>query len=391
MIPRRDIYFFINSLVFFVIIVLSSFQEQINSIALYVLIPILSVLCFVRFRSQIISFNPLSILFSLFLWMLLTGVVANDKTLFISQIKKTFGVVLFCTIIFTFSIINKKYLYVLYFLFCIKFLYFFLYSLNNNLLVTEYTNSRFNIDELNANAFGYFGFFAITGSYLILLKARSRTEIFIAWTLVVFCTSFGVYSVLVAASRAGFIVILASSALYSIIYFFFPISKRSILFVFIVIAFMILCFGRISSTLEKSYLLSRFHQVENDSRKDLFKHAIDVGLQNPIFGVGSGNFVTFDQLGSHSSYAELFANNGFIGLLLFLVLVLESVRISFKLVRIKSAYHKHSLIFLVFFILFLFYNFFYWFYLNIFLLGFFFLLRTHMELALNEEVDSINN
>lgn len=385
-ISKSQLLYCFYSLILFIIIVASSLNERINSFSLYVLIPFLSIYSILRLRKKISTFRSLIILFLLYAWMLLTGFVSGDFSAYLQGVKTMTGVVLFCVIIYCFAFTDKKYIFLIYFLFCCKFLYFFYYSTKNGLWETNIIENRMRIEGINANTFGYFSFFAVSSSFFILLNCLVKFKKFLSWILVTICITTGLVAVFFAASRAGFIITIASSILFLVFYFLYPLQKKSIIFILIGALLMALLQPTLSIFFNESVLASRFIEYDNDIRIDLFNKGIQLGLSNPIFGIGAGNYSS-----THSSFSELFASHGFIGLFLFIFLLIEAVKRCRELYLMGSLYRKYSLFFFAFFVIYFFYNFFYWFYLNLFLLGFFFLVRAHLESIIIAEEDNILN
>lgn len=380
MLSRAHLSFFFFASLFFIILVLSTFNRGLNSVSLYIIVPVLSLYSIIRYRGEIIKFKPLIILYLLFVWILLSGLVADDLNLYLATIKTLLGVVLLSTILYCFSIKDVKYIHLFYLLYCIKFIYIFIYAINNDLLTTNISSTRFNLEELNANSFGYYAFFAISSSYLLLLHAKSKKIRSIIWILVFLCLSTGLIAVIIAASRAGFLIITSSVLIMSIIYLLSPFRWKSIFFVIVISGLISLSINNLRPILEDTYLFSRFGQIESDSRLELLKDGLEVWLDNPIMGVGAGNLNQYVSRGTHSSYSELLGSNGIVGFLLFVFLLAEPLKKSYTLMVNKELSPKLVLFYVAFFIIYIFYNFFYWFYMNMFLLGYFILIRTQYEL-----------
>jgi len=306
--------------------------------------------------------------------MVLTGFIGGDLGSYMQGIKTMTGVVLFCTILYSFSLIEKKYILLIYFLYSIKFLYFFYYSINHGLWETSINENRMRIEGINANTFGYFSYFAVVASFFILMEGQIKVSKLLAWLLVVLSISSGIVTVFYAASRAGFIVTIGMSMIFLLLYFLYPFRRRSFVVVLVGILLTAAILSRVTTGFKDSVLATRFTEVNDDIRLELFFEGIHLGLKHPFFGIGAGNYSS-----THSSYTELFATHGILGLFLFIILILEAVKRSHDLYSMGTTYRKYSLFFLAFFVVYFFYNLFYWFYLNFFLLGFFFLIRAHLE------------
>lgn len=376
-IGKQQLLFLSFSLILFIIIVSSSLDEKVNSISLYLLIPFLTTYSILRLRKEFFRHGPIIILLLLYAWMVLTGFIGGDLSTYFQGIKTMTGVVLFCAILYSFSLIEKKYIFLVYFLYSIKFLYFFYYSINNGLWETNINESRMRIEGINANTFGYFSYFAVIASFFVLMEYQTKMSKLLLWLLICLCVTTGIVTVFFAASRAGFIVTVGTSMIFVLLYFIYPLRQKSFIVILLAILLTSALLPRVTSLFKDSVIGTRFTEIDNDIRVDLFLKGIHLGFKHPIFGIGAGNYSS-----THSSYAELFATHGIIGLFLFVMLILEAVKRSHELYSLGSIYRKYSLFFITFFIIYFFYNLFYWFYLNLFLLGFFFLVRAHLETIL---------
>jgi O-antigen ligase len=123
------------------------------------------------------------------------------------------------------------------------------------------------------------------------------------------------------------------------------------------------------------------NEYSEDSRYVLIKEAIEVGFENPIFGVGPGNFGQYstEKVFSHCSFTELFANNGVIGLILFLVLFQKLFK-SIKILYFRKNGDKVPVYLFVGVVVYFIYNLFYVFYLNLNLFGFLFVMIGHIHM-----------
>ena len=146
--------------------------------------------------------------------------------------------------------------------------------------------------------------------------------------------------------------------------------------------------GVVAEMYDNSYLKVRSEKsVTEDGRFKVLQEAIDIGCENPIVGVGPGNFILHStkRIFSHCSYTEVFANDGIIGLLIYLFLIGYFIRKQY--LHFKRTKNADYLIFLIFGILFAFYNFLYVFYSDIWLMSFFIFVAlnsTTIEEAKNE-------
>ena len=96
-------------------------------------------------------------------------------------------------------------------------------------------------------------------------------------------------------------------------------------------------------------------------------------------GVGANNYIiySYNKHFSHNTYVELLANEGFVGLFLYLYLLLGYMKRQYK--RYKRSKDKMFLSFMIFGIFYMVDGFFYAFYSQIWLISFFILVATHSE------------
>ena len=77
------------------------------------------------------------------------------------------------------------------------------------------------------------------------------------------------------------------------------------------------------------FVFSRFRAIELDSsamdRADTWFTGMQLLEQNPIFGVGMGNFMEYSQLTTHNSFVLVMSELGFVGYILWLSLIIISL------------------------------------------------------------------
>ena len=138
-----------------------------------------------------------------------------------------------------------------------------------------------------------------------------------------------------------------------------------------------------------SLLFKRYESIEEDSRFFLIKKALEVGINNPILGVGCGNFMSYARLSvfSHCSYTELFANSGIIAALVYIIWIIKTFYIQFKRFRMTK-----NVIFLylsIIIALWFFSNFFYVYYMNVWLMGFWGLIIGTSNALYKKEINTL--
>ncbi len=379
---------FVVMILLFVVFIPSSFNHDINIVSLNVIIPLLFFYSIYKSPYLFGKFRAFRLFIILFGWMLLSGIVATDTDLYLNEIKKILECIMFIFVLIRFSRSNFRYIYYFYILYIVKFIYIFYYAYQNGLFTVDVSSERFNLDDLNANVFGYFGFFALVGSFLLITYTQKLQKTFyniLFFAIFVLVITAGI----LAASRATLLISIVAFGLLMIIKYLYPITLRSLIPIILIALSAIFVSKYLDSTLQNSFVKGRFDTKE-DSRFDLLFRAFDVGKDNLILGVGSGNFVLYNQTRqfSHNSFAELWANNGVIALILFILILAEPLKRIREYLRLGGN-KKNSLYFLIIWASYCVYNFFYVFYINFFMLAFIFLIMMHLEYLKTVRVSQI--
>ena len=122
-----------------------------------------------------------------------------------------------------------------------------------------------------------------------------------------------------------------------------------------------------------------------DERKEKLSLAIKLGFDNPLFGVGAGNFATRSIHGfSHNSFGEIFANNGVMALFVYLTIYYRFIKEILFAFKNETINRFNIALFVSFLISWFCYEFFYVFYLDQEMFGFFFLVISHLT-AINRK------
>lgn len=380
----------IDFLIIFCLYVTSivGFNDQLNSFALYVIIPFASVLTVFRYKFNV-GYSMKWLLF-LYLWMIFTCLFAEHLDLASRQLKQIIGCVLLSFIMAQ----NAKkpsmvpWLYGVYILVFISSIYYGL----TNILDASYDigSDRLNDDNLNANTLAYFLLYSTFAIFILadIVNRKLLSRIFrIGFWLMIPVTF---YVAIFTASRQ---ILLTSIPLLLMLFFIRYIkgAKRKYIFQTLIIiavagAFVV---PKFMDIYENSFLKERTKiDLNEDSRILLLKDAINVGLENPVVGVGPGNYVmySYNKHFSHCSYTELFANSGILALILYIGLIWTFMKRQFK----RYGSHKNAiyLAFIVFGLIFIVDNVFFVFYNNLWLISFFILVSTHSDT--NEKLSDLN-
>lgn len=381
----------VPTICFLLIFVVSVISPQINRLSLYLLIPGLFVYSFLKDNRLVFKFRTLFLFVILFIWSLLTLVAANDISLSLVELRRILSIILLSYSIIYFSIKNKRYIELFYLLYIIRFFVLLYFGYTLGITSIDPTSERFSVEEINANMFGYYGFFAVVSSFFIMkfsfntFEFKTKNNYYFWFTIIASVSA--LFSVFYAASRAGIVIVILTITLFCLYIYIYPISKKALFILFFSIIILSVIIPEIlSQYYYGSYLEYRFtanENIEDESRTQLLKRAYEVGIQHPLFGVGPGNFVKYNIGGnfSHSTFFELFSNNGFLGLFIFIAILYNYLKTNLKLLRLKCLKDKKiAYLFLSFIFVFIVYNVFYVFHTSLFLMTFFFLVSVHMEL-----------
>jgi O-antigen ligase len=168
-------------------------------------------------------------------------------------------------------------------------------------------------------AFGYFlGFDIIILLQLISQRRKNIVKYWYGISLI-----FVFYALLLNATKGVFISILVTLIL------FFPKYKMeyNIKEVLLLLIIMLFAFISVSNNLEKIPVLQRFVYITKDlstiERINLYKDAINEFISHPFTGIGTNGLYVYP----HNIFLEIGAENGIIGLVLFLLLVFYVIKL----------------------------------------------------------------
>lgn len=380
---KQDISFYVSlfSLYFSVLV---SFSEALNRIALYVLLPASFILTFLSYSRGSLRLAPNSyfkILLYLYAWIAFTGLFAADRFLALSQLKQLLGCLIVC---FLFSVhansLDK--ISLLYITYLLGYLAIFYYVINHNLSVIDIETERVGDTGFNANEFAYFTFCFTFSVYIIAEIITSRILKRLLNVAFLLTIPLSVYAALLSASRQMlFIQIPLFVILLYLRYVYGASMMRKGLFILLSIGIIYFSWTPIRARFENSYLIQRtaVSDINEESRPQLMADAISVGMTHPIVGVGPGNYIlySFRKQFSHCSYTELFANDGLLGVILYIYLLFYFFITQIK--RYREYRQKLFLVFGGFGFIYIIAQFFYVYYIAQWLIGFFFLVASHSE------------
>lgn len=357
-----------------------SLNDELNMVALYGAIPLAFTLSCICSGFQFFKNKYMLILIVMYLWVAFTALGSIDMTRTLRQFNQILGVLLLCFTICNLAK-NPKTLPWLYGIYIVIAIAMWIY-VKDNLLTTTYdiSNSRLGDDTLNTNKIAYFTCFVTCSLYMFgLFYTKTTWRAFLrALFLVMIPATY--FIAFYTASRQVFIIQIPLISL--LIYFRYlngqKFKIRNVTIIILAILAVIIVFGdQMIDYYDHSFLKERSEtNIEHDSRTKLISQAFEVGIQNPIAGVGPGCFAAI-QSGhyfSHCSYTELFANSGILAVVLFCWAIFGFIVNSYQSFRLshKNVFGIMSVIGLIY----AFYNIFYVFYIDLWLMSFFALITS---------------
>lgn len=246
-----------------------------------------------------------------------------------------------------------------------------------------------DIFMINANSYSYYSFFANFALFILYLKYKKK---FIFLLLVLFPILFILVS-FVTQSRSGLIF----TAITNIIFWIF-INKKDNVNPFKKIGALLISFGSIALViyqftllLLKTDFIDRLDINEGSSqeRQSIVYEGFTFFLENPIFGLGVGQYPSYSATGlfSHNSYIEAFSEQGIIVGFLILLIFLRPLFIGLN-IFFKHSKNPEVRIQLLFFLSFALYNNFYVFYKFSFAMMFHFVMIAYQEKLIRKlEID----
>lgn len=366
----------------------SLLSDSLNVIALYMAIPLAFLLTF--FKCEELAPNRyMTLLLWIYVWDGLSSLWALYPATANVELKRILGAFLL-TYIVTVNGRERNMLKYLYATFIILYIGAWIYASQNNLIMAEIAGNqeRLNDAKLNANTMAYYTFYVTFACFCLssVIDSKFWSRIWKYLFLAMIPLSF--YVALVTASRQ---VLLIQVPLISFLlferYYRQAGKKTRMLFIGISVIIVLLAAQKVMDIYDNSYLATRAEtDISEDFRSKLLLDAIKVGFDHFPIGVGAGNYIhySFKHRFSHCSYTELFANNGIIGLGLYLSLLYRFIKLQWR--RYRWTKDRQIMVFLFFGLIFAFYQFFYVFYTDLWLIAFFVLVATHADLYYNERI-----
>ena len=366
--------------------------ESLNAAALYFALPVAFLLRLVKNRDVGINkfLNKYEVvLLLLFAWVFLSSLWAQYEASASRELHRCLGSILL-SFIFAANATDKKMRPWLYLTYLVLYMGAWNYAQNN--IVIDVTGAygsdrdRMNDAKLNANTMAYYTFFV---SFVIFILGEWLENDF--WRKICKIAFFMLFplSFVVALVTASRQVLIIQVPLLTFMLYYRYWQNMSGLYraisIIVIVAVFVALSGFVESVYSNSYLAVRSEKnLNDDSRFLLLEDAAAVAIDHFPLGVGAGNYIeySYNRHFSHSSYFELFANQGIVGLFLFVYLIGLFVKNQWN--RFMITQNRNYLLFFVFGLIFLIDNIFYVFYLDMWLIGFFILVATH-SLAYSQE------
>lgn len=355
----------------------SLLSDLINQLALYVVLPLAFILSWNLGKSRPNKYMIILIL--LYIWIAISLLWATNTNLAFRQLQQILGAFVLCFIL-SVNALKQKNLPWLYTIFIILLIGDWYYAYNNIFDVIDIGVDRLDDEKLNANSLAYHTFYVTMAVYILGTLETFRFRKIFRW-LFFLTIPLSFQTALLTASRqvlliqAPFIFALLVIRYYAKI----SIAKR-MLFIICLVAACATLGHKVYNEYENSTLHQRAEKdLKEDSRTKLMKDAFKVGMEHQPFGVGAGNYIvySYNKHFSHNNYLELFANEGIIGLWIYLWMMFHFMKVQIR--RYKKYKDKYFLVFTFFGIFYIIDGFFYVFYAQIWLISFFILVATHSD------------
>ena len=303
--------------------------------------------------------------------------------------KKLFIVFIFSFTIYVYCVNSSKKIIYAYLSFLISYVIIILYSIFN-FQILSLNSVLIESNNIDRNSIGYYIIIGLFSWNMICRSLFKSRLIVLILTILLYLISF--FFCIQSASRGGVIILTTFSLLN--IYFVFLKSRfsfKTIVTLSIVYLFMLNVLD--TAFIQTSELKWRFNDL--DDRKSprqyhAFK-ALEIGLENPITGIGTNGYSKVPKLierGSftHNTYLELFVSYGIIGLLIYLI-SFNNIFISLRKFKKNKNSDNNVVInkLIPFLISFLLYNIFYVTYLTIEFMGILFLVLAHINTMINHK------
>lgn len=341
----------------------------------------------------ILTLKPISWYLIFLLFAIISILYSIDSDVAIVTQKKMLIVFLFTLAVFSYALNSIKTVKAIYVANVI--VLFLLIGYVLRIGIDRTSGERIEESVLNANTYGYYVFTGLFSLFILYSCRRGYKQKVIYLILTVLGCIFSFWLILASASRGAFIII-SLLIIGNIFIITFPSKSGMFRKVIVSIIFLISIFYLASfvsdNYLKDSYLLQRFNDLEERETPRQFhaRKAIEVGSDNPLLGIGAGNYAVVPKAieqgsFSHNTFTEVFANFGLIGVFMYLAMLFTmclKIRKNFKTNNNRIRVINYQI--LLFFFIFVIYNTLYVVYLSNIFMHFLFVIYAHLLLIERE-------
>lgn len=365
--------------------IVSILSDSLTVIALYMAIPVAFLLSFIKCE-RIAPNRYVTLLLLLYVWDALSSLWALYPVTAYIELKRVLGAFLFSYIIAV-NGMERSMLKYLYVVFIILYIGAWIYAQQNSLIVEEIDgNQRLHDDKLNANKMAYYTFHVTLAWFCLARLIDSEIWSKICRYLFLFMIPLSFYVALATASRQVLLIQIPLITFLLIERYYKDVGKKGKALFIIMSIFIILSVAQtVMDIYDSSFLAMRAEKdLSEDSRSMLLQDAIKVGLDHFPIGVGAANYIhySYNHHFSHCSYTELFANNGIVGLGLYVWLIVRFLMLQWR--YFQWTRNRQFLVFLFYGLMFAAYQFLYVFYTDLWLISFLVLVGSHSDQYFDE-------
>lgn len=367
-------------------VILGPYIDSLNYAFIYAIIPCCFMYCIVQSSFFFKSGTYLRGFLLLLIWsvfcLLVNGCFSSYNLKAIRALLLTF---FYCYVIVIICSREEKLIKYYYLIVLVWYISMWIYAISNfGLFHVDIQTDRFyggdslDAHHINSNRWGYFTLFLTYAAFLFsVISQKKKTRDFFMY-LSLLSIGLVLFNAFITSSRQ---VVLLNIPLYIVFLLIrFRKSIHSVKAIFFTVLFL-LCLGlflgkSIVPFYNKSFLRERNKEkIEGGSRETLITKGINYGEDNMAFGIGPGSFVAKEEMITHSSFVQLFAETGIVGLCIYLAIIIGAIRSQFK--RYKMTRNDTYLYFGTFLIFYFLDNFFYVFYDWPLLMSLFFIVVIH--------------
>ena len=346
------------------------------TIALYIVLPLGFLLSLRDYHKSQMN-KTFRSLMCLYGWILFCTLLSTNIGASLIELKKIAGCVLSSFMMLSLAKDLKR-VYLLYLTFLLFLISTWQYALDHIYEVMDISSSQIDDQKLNANTFAYFTTYATFVIYMLGYLENKYTRLFKMLFPLTLLLSF--ITAIYSASRQLLIIQIPFILLLLANRYNFRSGKGLMLFIGI-IAIAIAGYFYFGETMfANSYLSKRAEMsIEDDTRIVIANECIQIGTENPLFGIGPGCVAKHVSTGnfSHNTYLELFAGTGLVGMIIFIIMIY-----SFICAQLRRYRETHDTVFMAFVIFGMIWaidQIFYVFHTDLWLISFFILVATHSE------------